>query len=180
MGLAVVARAKFPGAFGPAGNWLSDLGNRALNPSGAAYYRLAGVLGGLLLLVFFSTLHVHAGTRTRRGRVLLTLVGVFGGLASVCFVMTGVFSEDMMPVHSWFSIANYVLFGTAIALTGIAALLGEGLPRWLAFLCIAAWGFDIASGIFGRSRWLEWVVVAFLIAYVAALAVIPSSGPNKR
>jgi hypothetical protein len=165
---AIAARAFYPASFGPLENWLSDLGNNDLNPAGALFYRLGGILGGTGLLAFFLTLDGHGWGGRRIVRVLSILVRIFGAIASASFIMTGVFSEDMMPMHSWFSIANFAAFGTAIALTGLAKLFGAALPRWFAVLCFAAWGFDVASAILGQVRWLEWVVVAFLIAYVAS------------
>ena len=63
-------------------------------------------------------------------------------------------------------------FGSAIALTGLAGLFGAALPKSLAVLCFAAWGFDVVSAFNGRTRWLEWVVVAFLIAYAVAYSII--------
>ena len=170
---AVTARFFYPASFDPLANWLSDLGNNDLNPAGALFYRLGGILGGAGLLVFFLTLDGRSWGERRAVRALSILVRAFGSMASASFIMTGFFSEDMMPMHSWFSIANFAAFGTAIALTGLAKLFGAALPRWLAALCFAAWGFDVASAILGQVRWLEWVVVAFLIAYVASRSLHP-------
>jgi hypothetical protein len=50
-------------------------------------------------------------------------------------------------------------------------LFSKILPRWFVIFCFLAWAFDIISGIFGQTMWLEWVVVAFLLAYVATLSV---------
>ncbi len=169
--LAVAAWAFYPASFGPRGNWLSDLGNNDLNPDGARYYRLGGIIGGLGLAGFFLTLGGRRWGARRGVPVLSTLVRIFGTFAAACFIMTGVFSEDMMPMHSWFSIANYAAFGTAVGLTGIAWALGAALPIHLGLVCFAAWGFDIVSAFYGQIRWLEWVVVAFLIAYVAASSI---------
>ena len=169
---ALIARLVYPTPFGPLDNWLSDLGNHDLNPAGALFYRLGGMLGGSLLLAFFLTLDGRSWGEQRAVRTLSILVRIFGAMASASFIMTGVFSEDMMPMHSWFSMANFAAFGTAIALSGIAQLCGAALPKSIAVLCFAAWGFDIASAILGQTRWLEWVVVAFLIAYVVSLSVV--------
>jgi hypothetical membrane protein len=169
---AAAARLFYPTSFGPLANWLSDLGSNDLNPAGALFYRLGGILGGAGLLVFFLTLDGRGWGGRRIVRVLSMLVRVFGAVASASFIMTGVFSEDMMPMHSWFSIANFAAFGTAIALTGLAKPFGAALPRWFAVLCFAAWGFDVASAILGQVRWLEWVVVVFLVAYVASLSIL--------
>ena len=170
---AVAARLFYPASFGPLANWLSDLGNNDLNPAGALFYRLGGILGGAGLLAFFLTLDGRRWGERRAVRVLSLLVRVFGTMASASFIMTGVYSEDMMPMHSWFSIANFAAFGTAIALTGVACLCGAALPRCFAVLCFAAWGVDVTSAILGQVRWLEWVVVAFLIAYVASRSLHP-------
>jgi hypothetical protein len=177
---AIAARAFYPASFGPLANWLSDLGNNDLNPAGALFYRLGGILGGTGLLVLFLTLDGRRWGERRAVRVLSVLVRVFGAMASVSFIMTGVFSEDMMPMHSWFSIANFAAFGTAIALTGIACLCGAALPRWLAVLCFAAWGFDVASSILGETRWLEWVVVGFLVGYVASISAVAISSRQRQ
>lgn len=170
--MAVASRAMYPAAFGPVGNWLSDLGNNLLNPGGALFYRLGGIVGGSGLAGFFLALDGSSWGEQKAVRALARLVRVFGTLASAAFILTGVFSEDMMPLHSWFSIANFAAFGTAIALSGLAALLGAALPTWFAGICFSAWAFDIASSIFGGTRWLEWVVVAFLIAYVSSYSLM--------
>jgi len=172
--MAIAAWAYYPAAFGPRGNWLSDLGNNFLNPDGALFYRLGGILGGSGLAGFFLTLDGRRWGERRIVRVLSVLVRTFGAIASASFILTGVFSEDLMPMHSWFSIANYAAFGTAIALTGMAGLFGAELPKPLTVLCFAAWGFDIVSSFNGQTRWLEWVVVGFLIAYVVGSSIAGS------
>lgn len=169
--LAVGAWALYPADFGPRGNWLSDLGNRDLNPGGAPFYRLAGILGGLGLAGFFLLLDGRSWGRRRAVAVPAVLARACGTVAAACFLMTGVFSEDMMPWHGWFSIANFAAFGTAIGLTAVAGACGAALPRWLTALCFAAWGFDTASAVLGETRWLEWVVVGLLIAFVTGLSI---------
>ena len=78
LSLSLVAYADYPTSFTPADNWLSDLGNRLLNPQGAVYYRTAVVLIGALLAVFFIAL--GASVRRQGGKraafLLLLFVGV--------------------------------------------------------------------------------------------------------
>jgi hypothetical membrane protein len=50
---SAVAFSFYPSSFDPMNNWLSDLGNNLLNPGGAIFYRLTGILSGTALLVFF-------------------------------------------------------------------------------------------------------------------------------
>jgi hypothetical membrane protein len=54
--LSTIAFSFYPSSFSPMGNWLSDLGNNLLNPEGAIFYRLAGILSGVALFGFFLTL----------------------------------------------------------------------------------------------------------------------------
>ncbi len=169
--LAAAARAFFPSSFNPADNWLSDLGNRLLSPAGSVYYRLAGILGGGALLAFFAALGPWARRQNLTAPVLLLLARMLGMIAAAAFVLTGVFSIDMMPFHRWFSLANFVSFGTAVALTGIAALRGARLPRWFAVTCLLTCGVDIVSGVFSETRWPEWALVALLILYVTAMSL---------
>jgi hypothetical membrane protein len=105
--LAVQSYRFYPGPFGPGGNWLSDLGNTILNPRGAIFYRLGGMLGGSALFPFFMTLGGNSVPQGSR-RILIILARIFGMAAALCFILTGVFSEDMMPMHSWFSMANFM------------------------------------------------------------------------
>lgn len=169
---AIVSFTLYEGAFTPAGNWLSDLGNRVLNPSGSLYYRLAGIVGGAALLPFFLLITPPPSGKKKAGVIVFALVKVFGAAASICFALTGVFSEDMMPMHSWFSIANFAAFGTAVALTAIYSIIARAYPAWLTVVCIAGWIADVLSWIWNETRWLEWIVVALLIAYVACMAAL--------
>jgi hypothetical membrane protein len=54
----LISYAYYPAAFNPRDNWLSDLGNGSLNPSGALIYRLGCALTGVLLALFFIGLRV--------------------------------------------------------------------------------------------------------------------------
>jgi hypothetical membrane protein len=56
LSFTLVASAYYPTSFTPGDNWLSDLGNRILNPQGAVFYRIAAALTGLMLAVFFIAL----------------------------------------------------------------------------------------------------------------------------
>lgn len=83
---AVTARFFCPTSFGPQGNWLSDLGNNDLNPAGALFYRLGGILGGSGLLAFFVTLDGRSWGKRRVVHVLSILVRIFGAMASASFI----------------------------------------------------------------------------------------------
>jgi hypothetical protein len=178
IGLAVAARFYYPSSFGPATNWLSDLGNRNLNPDGAIFYRLAGMLGGVILALFFAGLaDWYRGLRSKP-RVFMTIAQVFGVLTSFAFAMTGYFSEDMIVPHSFWSIANYICFGTAAFFVGFALLYNKTVPLAFSVFCFVLAAVDIASGVFGKTYWLEWLVVAMLLLFVASVSYL--TGKHMR
>ena len=83
LSLTLVAYAHYPTSISPADNWLSDLGNRLLNPGGAVYYRIATVLTSVLLGVFFVALHGAFPRESGRARLFMTAAEVCGLIASL-------------------------------------------------------------------------------------------------
>jgi hypothetical membrane protein len=53
LAFALLAFSRYPLPYSPLSNWLSDLGNANLNPSGAPFYNIGIVATGGLLLLFF-------------------------------------------------------------------------------------------------------------------------------
>ncbi len=106
-----VALLKYPLYFSPLYNWLSDLGNPLLNPTGAQYYNLGGALTSFLLIIFFGGLGAW--------RVSDKKAGVFLGLAQICgiclakaFMITTLFPLGIYDgMHSAASIALFVTIG---------------------------------------------------------------------
>lgn len=170
IGLAKISYFYYPSSFGPKGNWLSDLGNTNLNPAGAIYYRLAGILGGLALIFFFIYLRDWYKNRQDKFKIFISIAQIFGILASIAFILTGYFSEDNIIFHSFFSKANFILFGTAVFFVGFAFLYQKGFSKLFSVFCFFIVIADIISGFFGNTRWLEWLVVSMLLIFLALLS----------
>ncbi|MHB8071359.1 MAG: hypothetical protein ACYDHF_05350 [Candidatus Cryosericum sp.] len=180
IGLTVVARWFYASSFGPGANWLSDLGNRNLNPDGAIYYRLAAMLGGIVLALFFiGLMDWYRGGRSKP-RIFMTIAQVFGVLTSFAFAMTGYFSEDNLAPHSFWSIANYILFGTAAFFVGFALLYYKKVPKSFSVYCFLLAIVDIVSGVFGKTYWLEWLVVLMLLLFVASVSYLTFRRMKQR
>jgi hypothetical membrane protein len=64
--LAVASYALYPAAFNPRDNWLSDLGNAALNPSGSLLYRADAVVVGILVALSLSASRPSPAWRGRK------------------------------------------------------------------------------------------------------------------
>ena len=172
LSLALVAFFSYPTTFSPQGNWLSDLGNRLLNPHGAAYYRSAALLSGVLLAVFFVALGSSFRQQGGKRGLFMTVAEVFGLIAALALVMTGVFPEGRAAPHSAFSTALYISFGTAVWFVSWAFLYVPGRTRWLSYLAFVVVAASWAFAAFSHTYWLEWVVVFLLLLFVGAVAVV--------
>ncbi|MCX6649313.1 MAG: hypothetical protein NTV61_07995 [Candidatus Bathyarchaeota archaeon] len=175
LSFAAVSYLQYPTAYSPLTNWLSDLGNPDLNPSGAVFYKLAGVLTSIALIPFFVGLS-KLNTGEKKMRILLTLAQVAGIIASASFFMTAIFPLGVNnAVHSFFSILLFMMFGTFEMFSASALRRKPGYPRWITYS-----GFSIAftSFIIGVSSfWVdfflgEWIMVAALMIYVVILVYI--------
>ena len=109
-----LAWARYPGAYGPwSNNWLSDLGNRNVNPSGAGLYAIGCIGTGVLLAGFFIGMLSwrRSGSKVQDWLLLLTL---FAGLiAAVSIVMSAVYSIDQYGAHQFWS--RLISGSTAVA-----------------------------------------------------------------
>jgi hypothetical membrane protein len=170
LSLSLVAYARYPTAFRPSDNWLSDLGNKALSPQGAIYYRTGAVLTAVLLAVFFAALGTSFRKHGGKGAIFMTIAQICGSLAALALLMTGIYSEDRAAPHSAFSAALYILFGTAVFFVGWARLYAPGHRRRLSYFAfavvVAVWVF----AAFPHTHWVEWAVVFLLLGFVGSVA----------
>ena len=79
-----VALSKYPNAYSPVTNWLSDLGNPLVNQSGALFYNLGCILTSLVLIAFYIGLRSW-NNNDKRLRILLTIAQIAGMLSSIFF-----------------------------------------------------------------------------------------------
>ena len=182
LSFTLVAYAYYPTSFTPKDNWLSDLGNRILNPQGAAFYRTAAVLTGLMLALFFIALGASFRRQGGKRGVFMTVAEVFGLIAAMALIMTGVFPEDTGTPHSASSVVLYISFGTAVWFVGWAFLSVPGRSRRLSYFAFAVVAATWAFAVLPHTYWLEWVAVFLQLVFVGTVAVamnrlrVPSRG----
>jgi hypothetical membrane protein len=92
----------FPTSFSPVVNFLSDLGNSTLSPNGAWFYDAGCVLTGLALFPFYFGFYkwYTRGTWRKVGMIGTQFVGF---LSAFSLIMIGVFSEDNLAPHLFWS-----------------------------------------------------------------------------
>jgi hypothetical protein len=172
LSFAAASYLQYPTSYSPLTNWLSDLGNPNANPSGAVFYKLAGVLTSIAMVPFFVGLS-RLNTGEKKMRVLLTLAQVAGVFASASFFMTAVFPLGVNnAVHSIFSILLFMMFGTFEMFSASALRRKPGYPRWITYsgFSIAVISFIIGVSSFWVDFFLgEWIMVVTLMIYVVML-----------
>jgi hypothetical membrane protein len=166
----LISYAYYPAAFNPRDNWLSDLGNGSLNPSGALIYRLGCVLTGVLLALFFIGLRVMTRGQSTKVRIFFSLSQGFGLIAALALIMTGIFSEGAHASHSFWSAVLYISFGTAVFFCGWAFLYLPRFSRSLSYFAFAITVIDWVMSAFNKTRFLEWIVVTLMLVFVGAVS----------
>jgi hypothetical membrane protein len=173
---AAVAYRSFPHEFSPwNNNWLSDLGNRVLNPAGAWAYRLGCFLAGGLMIALYVSLTAWHRTAPRRQKVLVAASQLLGGTAAIALVMTAAYPEDMFRPHQFWS---QILFSAFAGLMFVSAFTfrSPGQPKapiiltaFVGYLAITA------SLLVPTAHWLEWAAVADVLIFTCLLGARTST-----
>lgn len=123
LALAVASTLQYPGPSLIYTMWLDDPGNTNLNPYGAAYFRTACILSGILLTIFYTGLIRWYEDDTVQ-KLLLAAGQLSGIVSGAALLMAGIRPALYGPEHYMWS--TIFLTTTALALLLIsAALLGH-------------------------------------------------------
>ena len=166
---AFLAFSRYPLPYFPVSNWLSDLANANLNPSGALFYNIGIVVTGGALLLFFLGLSQWKMEKNRIQNLMLFITQGFGILGSLALLMSGLYPMNFLALHSFFSTCLYILLGTAFAFS-VAALRYQSIcPRWLLILGASTALVAILYGFFHTVTTLEWITTTLFLCYVGLL-----------
>ena len=161
LALTVLAILHYQGAFSPADNWLSDLGNRQISPRSARFYNSGVMASSCLLALFFPALGVMRLAGSRAQRLMLTLTQVLGVIAALGMFLSAVFSIDRFALHSAMSALFRISLGTAFGLSVAALAHHAGTRRGVLALGGLTTLLDLVVSVaFNRARLLEWPLIA--------------------
>jgi hypothetical protein len=168
---ASVAFLKYPGAYGPLTNWLSDLGSPLANPSGAIFYRLGCVLSGAALILFYLKLGAW-NTEGKKTRVLLTIAQCMGVFSAICLIITGVFPLGTFTgIHSLWSMMLYISLGFFLTFSAAALMKNPAFRKGFGYYAFLTAAVNFAFGaILHEMFWAEWISVGMFVAYVLMIA----------
>jgi len=168
---ALVAFLKYPGAYGPLTNWLSDLGNPLANPSGAIFYRLGCMLSGAALILFYLKLSIW-NPGSKKTRVLLTIAQYTGAFSAVCLIITGIFPlGTSTEIHSLWSMMLYISLGFFLTFSATALMGNPAFKKGFGYYAFLTAAVNFVFGaILHEIFWAEWTSVSMFVAYVLMVA----------
>ena len=169
LGCALLAYAHYPLPYSPLENWLSDLGNPDLNPSGALFYNIGIVATAAVLPLFFLGLSRWKMANNQGQRLMLFITQGFGILGALAMLMSGLYPINFLVLHSFFSMCLFILLGTAFAFSVAALRYHAACPRWLLLVGAFTALVDMLYGVLHTVYGLEWVTVALLLGYLILL-----------
>ena len=171
LSLALLAWTRFPNAYGPASNWLSDLGSGAANPAGASFYNAGIVLAGVCTLLFFLGLSVWKMAGNRKQLAMLYLTQTFGSLGALAMVLSALFPIHTGDAHAFWSAALFILLGTGFAFSVAAFRYHAAYPRWLLFVGVAVTIEDFVWSVALNIPVVEWITVGLFLLYVLLVGI---------
>lgn len=171
-----VSWSLYPGPFSPFTNWISDLGNSGYNPRGAIFFNVGLILSGIALFLFCPGLRKWY-TNDKSRRIGFVLVQILGFTLAFSMIMAGIFSEDYIAQHLFWSYCVFVSMGFLLFLS--AGFLLTYPPRTPAMRLVACYGLgtgviDFVFGFVLNIHLLEWVNVFASMGYLALVAYIMS------
>jgi hypothetical membrane protein len=163
------AAALFPLSWSPF-PYLSDFGNSSYSPHGAIFYNLGCILTGLMLFPFF--LGLYKFYTKEQWRKILTIISQIVGLASgFALIMIGVFSEDYMASHIFWSNVFFILILFVLILTNISLLTHPKFNKLIAIFGFVVALIDFVFVVISGGAIIEWFTVFSALVYVAFVVV---------
>lgn len=168
--MTILALAQYPASFSPTTHWLSDLGNRVVNPAGSIFYNLGIYVTGSLLVLFFLSLGAHRMQGKKPQNIMLLLTQVIGIFGSIAMIMSGIFSIDQPQMHSLFSKYLFIGLGTAFGFSVAAFLYNKEFKRWVLIIGVITTVTNFVVSVFyNKTQLLEWPVISLFLIYCLLL-----------
>ncbi len=166
-----VAFLIYPLAYSPFANWLSDLGNPIINPSGGFFYNTGCILVGLCLIFFSLGLEIWNG-RDKKRRIILTIAQATGIISSLSLIVSAFFPLGAQTlIHSISGKAHIFFAGFFLTFSATFILRHISMPKWLAYFGFLAALINFIYGAFLHEVFIaEWAAIGSFIIYVLMIS----------
>ena len=156
----------FPTTYNPFVNWISDLGSHSKNPNGSVFFNIGCIISGIAMFPFFAGLYEwYIGGR--RNKILTILTQIAGFYTALAMIMIGVFPDDYLEIHIFWSMSLFIISVLTFFLPSYA------LYKFKFTRNIAIFGF-IAT-IINLILWfciiplMEWITIIFSFCFIGII-----------
>ena len=169
--LGFISFSQYPAAYSPLHNALSQLGAPSLNPSGAIFYDLGGILLGALTIPFYLGMS-RWNTGDKFLRVLIAAAQVAGILSSLGLAWSCVFTAGAnIALHALGAGAAFLSSMFFWIFVAFALLRIPSSIKWMAYFGYLPLVSNIVLALIPAGRFLiEWVSVGLFLVYVVLLS----------
>jgi len=159
----------FPTPFSPVVNYLSDLGNSTFSPRGAWFYNAGCILTGLALFPFYAGFYEWY-TPEKRRKILMAATQVVGLVSAFSLIMIGVFSEDTLAQHLFWSEVFFIFNLLVLILANISLMTHPKFVRPIGYYGLAVAVVNMLFVVLTSTPLLEWFTVFTALIYAGLLA----------
>jgi hypothetical membrane protein len=159
---ALASRTLYNGPYSPFNNWLSDLGNSSINPSGYIYFDIGYILLGFAVII--QTVGLVRWKTINRNQDNLILISQYCGLLmAIAVIMVGIFSEDYGRIHYIVAAVFFALLLIFMTIINIVLKTHTKYIKWIWYYVILSILTNVTfilTFIIGLDIYiLEWLVV---------------------
>ena len=121
-----------------------------------------------MTLPFFIGLYAWKAEKLWNNILLIATI-VIGCFAGFALILIGIYSEDFMSPHVFWSDVFFETILIVLVLAGISLLFNKDFIKWIAIYGFIVFVFDLFFVFFVGKPILEWIVVFTALAYVGLL-----------
>lgn len=164
--------AQYPGPFSPMDNWLSDLGNGKLNPSGNIFFNVGCIVTGLSMLLMAWGLNAWQ-LEGKNKKLAMLAARASLTLSAIPLMLIGVFTEGT-PLHGTLAITFFALLFVFLVLTNVALVGDRRYKKWIGYYAVLVMAVDLVFiytfFAYERNTIWEWLAVFSALLWVGLLA----------
>jgi len=164
----LISWAFFPGEYNPYDNWVSNLGNQALNPEGAIFFNIGCIITGILFFPFFFGLfEFYIGDS--KNKILTVLTQIAGFVSAFSMIMIGIYPENNVEMHTFWTVIFFASTIPILFLPSIA-LYKYSFTRKLAKYGFAATALNLLLCLLFLPI-LEWLTIIVAFGFIGLMVM---------
>ncbi len=155
--------------------WLSDFGNKIINPNGAALYNLGCELTAALLAVFYIGMYrwYGRGRAARKFNISFAVAQAGGLIGCVFLVLTTVYTlGTQTELHKTFSTANMIAMDFFLSFAAVGFLMNPKIPKALGVFGLLISVFnEVTMNAFTDFFISEWIFFALFMVNMVLITL---------